>query len=114
MENDIFYFNMDICNIAGFEIYEEIIIHEFSHLIINYTYGKTVAVHGKEWKSVMRKLNAKNVFATIDFSPFISGLNKCSCNCQDYYLTKNRITRMNNGRVYKCKSCNSAIKLNTK
>ena len=110
MNNDIFYFNMEICEKAGFAVYEEIIIHEFSHMIINYKYGKKVLVHGKEWKSVMRKLNSKNISATVDFNKYIDTNIKVSCNCQDHYISKNRLTRLRNGRNYKCKLCRTSIK----
>jgi len=111
MNNDILYFNMNICKKTGFKIYEDIVIHEFAHLIINYKYGKNVLVHGKEWKNIMRLLNAKNISATVDFNKYIETNIKVICSCKEHFISKNRFTRLKNGQKYKCNSCKDYLKI---
>lgn len=107
---DILLFNMNVALNAGWEIYKEVVDHEFTHLITIYKYGMGVQDHGTEWKNIMRKIGATNIKATIDLSAYIDGLIPVECKCKTYYITKNRLTRMQNGRKYRCPSCNKKLK----
>jgi len=107
---DILYFNIDVAMNAGYERYEEVIVHEFGHLIARYKYAFTINPHRKEWRSIMKKLKAKRIAATIDLSEYVDGRTKVKCKCQSYYFTKNRLTRLRNGTKYRCQSCGKKIK----
>ena len=109
-EKNIIYFNMNVAERAG-KKYDDVIIHEFAHMVAITKFGKEISDHGREWKSVMKKLNATNISAYIDFSMFIENRSKVQCNCKDWYITKNRLTRMKNGRNYKCQECATQLRI---
>ena len=101
-------FNLNIAKEIGFERFKEVIIHEFAHYI-NYKIYKNLK-HNALWKKEMLKLGINNARATIERNINRIGLFKVNCTCSEYMITKNRLTRLKNGRAYKCKKCGNKIK----
>lgn len=108
------HFNEFYMNNAEESVFEEIVIHEFAHLVTRLIYVSQVMPHGKEWKSVMRCMGVRKPMATTSAFTHIRKTDsevKVKCSCKTYYFTKHRITKMNNGARYFCKHCQSRIRI---
>jgi len=106
-------FNKKVFKESKFKDFKEVIIHEYSHMIVYVLYGKVYA-HGKQWKSVMKSFGIKNPSATT--SAFKNVKKKESdklikCSCGKRYISSNRASRMKNGTKYICCSCSKPLKL---
>lgn len=99
--------------LSNFEKYKEVIIHEFSHMIIFvlYGYNENIRSHGKEWKNVMRIMGAKEIASTTQVFEKELGEIIAICKCKEHYITKNRATRIKNGTKYLCRNCGKKLKI---
>ena len=112
----IFRFNKKVILKAGEKKYLEVVIHEFAHLVVHRLY-KNAEPHGKEWKSVMDILGAKEAsYTTSLLSKYVeiayaSKLKKIKCKCLDGIYTTG-IRKANNiiNRKAKCSNCGSKFK----
>lgn len=106
----ILYFNLDVAKVVGFNKFKEVVVHEFAHFISDIKYKNLH--HSELWKNEMLFCGILNARARINFDNIFIPINKTpvKCNCKTYYITKNRLTRMKKGRVYKCPSCKGPIK----
>jgi len=106
-------FNKNILKLKKKHI-KNIIIHEFAHYVVDHIHDFRARPHGKEWRSVMRALGAKEISATTTVMSTIqknSNNVKCYCKCQERYISKNRATRIKNGTKYICRDCKTKLKL---
>ena len=96
---------------------DEVLIHEFAHVVTWAKYGPTVRDHGKEWKKIAKTLGLKNPTAKsklpIDESKYFKTKNRFvyKCDCSEFNLS----TRMHNniqkrGKRYFCKNCGQELK----
>lgn len=107
----ILYFDLVIANKIGFDIFREVVVHEFVHYINDIKYNNVK--HNKLWKKEMNFCGVSNPRSTIYFKDIILSNNLFSvrCNCDTYHITRNRLTRLNNGRKYRCPSCKGLLKI---
>lgn len=87
------------------------IAHEVCHLLAVYIYGFNVKGHGDEWRNLMIKAGYEPTRChNIDTSGIEGKRGKskrylADCDCRTHTITKNRVTKMQNGKVYYCKNC---------
>lgn len=92
---------------------EEIVPHEFAHLLVYTLYGK-VRPHGKEWQSIMESLFKLPAKRTHSFTNRQLQLNRFryTCQCQIHYLTLIRHNRIQRKRSeYHCLQCKQKLRL---
>lgn len=97
------------------EKYLETVKHEFAHLVASILY-KNIKPHGKEWKEIMRKLEAKEIKATTkryqEDIKIEENKNKIEgeCKCQTHYLKEFDAKKIALGeKEFKCLKCKQKI-----
>jgi len=106
-------FNKSVFKDSKFKDFKEVIIHEYSHMIVYVLYG-SVPAHGEKWKLIMKILGINNPTATT--ASFRNIKKKESdklikCGCGKRYVSSNRASRMKNGTKYICRLCSKQLKL---
>jgi SprT protein len=90
------------------------IVHEFCHIAKAILYPCTKGFHNSYWKYLHRKCGYQpNTTHKIDRT----GLEKKQerilgfCGCSSHPLTKNKVTRMRKGQMYRCVRCRNIVGL---
>ena len=101
---------------------EEVVIHEFAHVITKGLYKYRVKPHGYEYQKICRDLGYAHVAAptttTFNKSKHIAKIESkrkprvtftYKCNCQTHEMSKLRHNKILNGAKYTCRTCNSYL-----
>lgn len=88
------------------------IVHEVCHIVTHKLHGYAAKAHGREWKDLMILCGVKpdrchNVPVDHRFQQRVSAW----CECQEHLITKNKRTRIINGQLYFCRTCDSFLSL---
>lgn len=96
------------------EFLDQVIGHELAHLLAGALFGRKIAPHGKEWKSVMQTLGLRvetKHSLNVENSMRSSKIFKYVCACQEHLISLRKQNSMSrtNGKL-QCKSCNTVLK----
>ncbi|MGC3871785.1 SprT-like domain-containing protein [Halomonas sp. GXIMD04776] len=94
----------------------DVIPHEMAHWLVRHLEGgERMRPHGREWRSVMRRLyglepRATHCFDTRSASPAPF---RYECGCRSHYFSERRHSLANAGKHYVCRQCRQRLTLNT-
>lgn len=107
--------NAELAAAHGQAFIDEIVPHEFGHLVAHLFYGDQIRPHGSEWKFVMSTVLGIRVFHTVhSFAvPRRSEPGArfcCSCPGKVHELSAIRLRRYQQGTRYVCRVCGRVLR----
>lgn len=87
----------------------DVIVHEICHIAVEHHAAcgltKDRAAHGNHWKQCMLHCGVApercHTVPTTGLRPKVQAF----CNCREHIITKNKATKISNGRIYICLAC---------
>ena len=107
--------NAELAAAHGEAFIDEIVPHEFGHLVVHLFYGDQIRPHGKEWKFVMSEVLGIRNFRTVH-SFAVPGNGRagarfaCGCPGKVHELSAVRLRRYKEGTRYVCRVCGRVLR----
>jgi predicted SprT family Zn-dependent metalloprotease len=122
------YLQKHLLEAFGQKYIDEIVVHEYAHIVVNNLFPtrmnkstlRRVTSHGREFKAVCSWLGivGKSTSTIALGSEHLMKSTRKStkvisakCSCTTHKITKNRATKMQNGRGYRCGLCKTSLVL---
>lgn len=112
--NGVVRFSVPLWNIAGEIEQKETVVHEICHIVDAFSNKNwRISPHGLSWRILMLKCGysgnrCHNVQRPAELKNKVQRF-EAKCNCKTYSITKNRLTRIQNGTIYRCLSCKTPL-----
>lgn len=93
---------------------KQVIIHEVCHVLAEEKYGDTIKPHGEEWQSMMRIAGTQPlIYHEVDNDDLYKPQKRFNIRCLScnaiIRISKNKRTRLKNGKQYPCKKCRKLL-----